>query len=225
MTKIIAIEGIDGSGKTMQFAELRKYLERRGKSVICKEYPVYDGSFFGSEVGRYLSGSGGVRADTVDGKSMALWYALDRWEDMKSYREGEADYMLINRYVLSNAVYQSVRDIDRNRPDVVDWVFELEYGHFKLPRADVFVFYDVDTAQAGQNVLNKGFRSYVGAEAAKDVYEASEGIQSRAREKYLETARRREDVIVIPCMENGAFLSVAAIAERTVEALRRRELI
>ena len=225
MTKIIAIEGIDGSGKTMQFNALRRYLEEHGKRVLCKEYPVYDGSFFGAEAGRYLSGSGGVRADTVDGKSMALWYALDRWEDMQSYRDGEADYMLINRYVLSNAVYQSVRDIDLNRPDLVDWVFELEYGHFKLPRADLFVFYDVDTKQAGENVLQKGFRGYVGGEATKDVYEASDGIQRRAREKYLETAARRSDIQVIPCMENGVFLSVPVIAERTLEALRERKLL
>ena len=36
MTKVIAIEGIDGSGKTMQFKALRDYLEGNGYSVLCK---------------------------------------------------------------------------------------------------------------------------------------------------------------------------------------------
>lgn len=223
MTRIIAIEGIDGSGKTVQFEALREYLCAAGLRVAAREYPRYSGSFFGEEVGRFLSGGGGVRADAVDGRSMALWYALDRWEDMQSYRPDEADYMLINRYVLSNAVYQSVRDIDLGKPDIVDWVFELEYGHFGLPRADIFLFYDVEEAQAGRNVDKKGFRDYVGA--GRDVYEQSEGLQQRARRKYLETAARRDDVAVIPCMEDGELRSVEAIAEQTRDVLRKRGLL
>ncbi len=223
MTKIIAIEGIDGSGKTMQFRKLLQFLKDRGNTVVTKEYPVYDGSFFGEEVGRYLSGSGGVRADSVDGKSMALWYALDRWEDMRSYIDGEADYMLINRYVLSNAVYQSVRDIDLGKPDIADWVFELEYEHFHLPKADIFLFYDVAPRQAEHNVSKKGFRGYVGE--GKDVYEESHGIQRRAREKYLEIADRRDDIMVLPCMRGELFLSVDEIAAQTVKALNERGIL
>ncbi|MFR7852509.1 MAG: hypothetical protein ACLU5K_00565 [Christensenellales bacterium] len=131
-TKVIAIEGIDGSGKSVQYERLAAALEGMGYSVEKREYPKYE-SYFGSHVGSYLSGAEGVKADTVDGKSMALWFALDRWEDMKSHIDGEYDYMIINRYVLSNAVYQSIRDIDQ-RPDTIDWVFELEYGHFCLPK-------------------------------------------------------------------------------------------
>lgn len=119
-----------------------------------REYPVYH-SYFGGAVGQLLSGQAGVQADQVDGKSMALWFALDRWEDLQTYRDGQADVLLINRYVLSNGVYQSIREIDLGKPDLVDWVFDLEYNHFGLPRADVFVFYDVEPAQAGENVLKK----------------------------------------------------------------------
>ena len=197
-TKVIAIEGIDGSGKSVQYNKLAEALTDMGYSVEKREYPKYE-SYFGSHVGSYLSGAEGVKADTVDGKSMALWFALDRWEDMKSHIDGEYDYMIINRYVLSNAVYQSIRDIDLQRPDIIDWVFELEYGHFCLPKADIYIFYDVAPAQAGENVMKKGFRDYVGGEK-KDVYEESCGIQQRARAKYLETAQRRGDVAVIQCM-------------------------
>lgn len=223
MTKIIAIEGIDGSGKTMQFQKLHQYLTKQGYTVITKEYPVYEGSFFGEEVGRYLSGSGGVRADCVDGKSMALWYALDRWEDMRYFNDGDADYMLINRYVLSNAVYQSVRDIDLDKADIVDWVFDLEYGHFALPKADLFLFYDVEPKQAQTNVTKKGFRGYVGE--GKDVYEQSDALQCRAREKYFKVAAQRDDIAVIPCMENGMFLSIDAIAQKTVQTIKERNML
>ncbi|MDR0841161.1 MAG: hypothetical protein LBN26_07270 [Christensenellaceae bacterium] len=219
--KVIAIEGIDGSGKSVQFKRLAEYCRACGLAVDTREYPVYT-SFFGQEVGRYLSGAQGVQADTVDGKSMALWFALDRWEDLKAYQT-QADVLVINRYVLSNAVYQSIRDIDLARPDIIDWVFELEYGHFGLPAADVYIYYDVDIAKAGENVLKKGHRDYVGE--GKDVYEASGGIQARARAKYLEVAARREDILVIDCMKDGLFLSIDEIAQATQRALHARGIL
>lgn len=221
-TKVIAIEGIDGSGKSVQFALLARRCREAGLSVDTREYPVY-GSYFGTEVGRYLSGAGGVRADAVDGRSMALWYALDRWENLKDYVDGAADVLLINRYVLSNGVYQTIRDIDLRKPDILDWVFELEYGHFGLPRADLFIFYDVDTAQAGKNVLKKDRRAYLGD--GKDIYEASAGIQERARAKYLEAAAHRSDILLVRCMERGAFRTPEDIAAETWEALKARGIL
>ena len=222
-TKVIAIEGIDGSGKSVQFHRLSQALELMGNSVEKREYPNY-GSYFGAQVGQYLTGAEGVKASAVDGKSMALWFALDRWEDMRSHTDGEYDYMLINRYVLSNAVYQSIRDIDLGRPDIIDWVFDLEYRHFKLPKADLFLFYDVAPDKAGENVTKKGFRDYVGGEW-KDVYEESDGIQRRARKKYLETAEKRDDIAVIKCMGSDGMRSIDDIASETIETLRRRGLI
>ena len=222
-TRVIALEGIDGSGKSVQFERLRDALVARGFSVATRAYPVYEGSFFGAQVGRYLTGSEGVRADSVDGKSMALWFALDRWEDLQQYRDGEADYLLINRYILSNAVYQSVRDIDLGRPDLVDWVFELEYEHFHLPRVDVHLFYDVDLGAAEQNMQKKGFRGYVGE--GKDVYEASDSLQARVRMKYLECAQRRDDIAVVPCMQQGMLLSMERVSQLTLDALKARGML
>ncbi len=220
--KTIAIEGIDGSGKSVQFRLLEKACAQAGLRVETREYPVYS-SYFGSQVGRLLSGQGGLQADQVDGKSMALWFALDRWEDLRDFQPQGLDILLINRYVLSNGVYQSIREIDLGKPDLVDWVFDLEYNHLGLPRADVFLFYDVDIAQAGANVLKKGHRDYVGE--GKDVYEASLGIQRRARDKYLEAAARRADIQVIPCMEGQRFRSPADIAADTWAALQARGIL
>ncbi|MCE5235044.1 MAG: hypothetical protein LLF87_03210 [Eubacteriales bacterium] len=221
-TKIISIEGIDGSGKGSQFALLYEALLARGYAVAKRDYPCYD-SFFGAQVGRLLSGEGGVRADAVDGKSMALWFALDRWESFRGYCDGEAEFLLLNRFVLSNAVYQSIRDIDLGKPDIVDWVFELEYNHFGLPRPDATLLFDVSSDRAEENIKKKGYRGYVGSGA--DIYERSSGIQERARVKYLECAARFPEIAVIPCMAGGALLSPAQICERALEELERRGIL
>jgi len=125
MTKIIAFEGIDGTGKTVQLKRLADRLAAEGRyRVHTLSFPMYD-TFFGAECGRLLSGSGGVSANDVDGKSMALWYALDRFEAFQSRDLSSTDVLLINRYVLSNAVYQSVRDRDLGMPDLLDFILEL----------------------------------------------------------------------------------------------------
>ena len=226
-TKIITIEGIDGSGKTVQFELLTKGLQDRGFTVQKRAYPVYD-AFFGEQVGRFLSCSEGVSASTVDQKSMALWFAMGRFMDFRNYRDGEADFLLINRYVLSNAVYQSIRERDISEPGsdnsaFADWVFRLEYDVLGLPRPTLNLFFDVDTECAGKNVDKKGFRDYIGS--GRDVYEKSAGIQARARAKYREMSERFSDTVIIPCTENGAMLPPETISNAVFELLRERGLI
>lgn len=221
-TRIIAIEGIDGGGKGVQVRALKENLQKLGYTVAGRDYPMYD-TYFGAQVGRLLSGADGVRADEIDGKSMALWFALDRWESFKDYRDGETDFLIINRFVLSNAVYQSVRDIDLGKPDIVNWVMDLEYGHFGLPKPDLNIVFSILPKAAEENVTKKGYRGYVGE--GKDVYEADHGIQQRAMEKYIEIATDMEDADIIYCMEEGRLKSIDDIAKMVMDAIKRRGLI
>ena len=220
MRRVITFEGIDGTGKGTQMERLAAALKARGLRVACISFPMYD-SFFGAQVGRYLTGRDGVRADEVDGKSMALWFALDRFEAFQKADYSGCDVLLINRYVLSNAVYQSIRDCDIGRPDLLDFVLETEHEHFHIPRPDRILLFDMDLDAAAQNVVKKGFRSYVGQ--GRDIYESIPAIQLRASRKYLEYAARLDNVSVIPCMaENGALKSIEDIGmlvDRAVEGL------
>lgn len=217
MTKIIAFEGIDGTGKSVQMEQLAARLSQEGKRVKTLSFPMYS-SFFGKEIGNLLSGKDGLRADLVDGKSMALWFALDRFEAFQNFEYGDADFLLINRYVLSNAVYQSIRDCDLGREDLLDFVLALEHEHFHIPRADVHLVLDMNTLDAASNVEKKGFREYVGTE--KDVYEALPLLQQRARLKYAEYASRLPNVFLIPCMDAGKLKSISSIGMYIHETLQ-----
>ena len=214
-TKIIAFEGIDGTGKSVQMNELRIKLEQQGLAVGVLSFPDYD-SFFGGCVGRYLTKKDGVSASDVDQRSMALWFAMDRWAAFRDFDYSKFDVLLINRYVLSNAVYQSIRDLDVDKPDILDFVLELEHRQLKLPQPDLYLILDVDLSAAQDNVTKKGYRNYVGDE--KDEYEKQDSIQLRARSKYLSFGERLPNVQVIPCMEDGALLPIEAIAQRVYAA-------
>ena len=181
---------------------------------------MYD-TFFGEMIGRYLSAKDGIAANTVDGKSMALWFALDRFEAFRSLNYSDCDVLLINRYVLSNAVYQSIRDIDLDKPDLLDFCLTLEHKHFGVPVPDLNLVLDMDTESAAGNVDKKGFREYIGN--AKDVYESIDSIQARARKKYAEYAQRIPNVELILCTENGVLLPIDEIAKR-IEAVVVKKL-
>lgn len=220
-TKIIAIEGIDGSGKTIQINRLEKNLQQFGYSVETLSFPVYD-SFFGIQIGKYLSCAEGVAADTIDAKSMALWFAMDRYAALNNFSTN-ADFLLLNRYVLSNAVYQSIREIDLGHADLLDFILDLEHNALQLPIPDLYLYLDVNTESAGINVTKKGFREYTGN--TKDVYERQEGIQVRARQKYLQYAEKLNNICTIPCMQQQTMLSEEEIEEKIIAALRLYNII
>ena len=217
-TKIIAFEGIDGTGKSVQMERLKERLTRRGLSVGTLSFPDY-GSFFGGCVGRYLTKKDGVSASDVDQRSMALWFAMDRWAAFQGFDYRRFDVLLINRYVLSNAVYQSIRDRDLNGPDILDFVTELEFEQLKIPRPHLQLILDMDLSDAQQNVSKKGYRDYAGDE--KDEYEKQDAIQIRARAKYLAFGERLKNVQVIPCMEKGTLLPIDTIAQRVYDAVEK----
>ncbi len=199
--KIIGLEGIDGSGKSVQYDLLADYLVNAGYKVLKLSFPDYDG-FFGKEIGKMLSGRQRVRADNVDARSMALWYALDRQKFFLENDNTCYDYIICNRYTLSNAVYQSARAEGESRENFIKWVFELEFDILKIPAADIYLLFDISPDISALNVQNKGFRSYIGNEA--DVYERTAGYMKNVRELYLKLAKDRSDIHIIDCMKENS---------------------
>src|ERR1700733_1495273 len=76
--KLIAVEGIDGSGKRTQVELLNAALVGRGLETYVTGFPIYD-SWFGRMVGQFLNGKFGP-LDVMDPHFTALLYAGDRFE-------------------------------------------------------------------------------------------------------------------------------------------------
>lgn len=213
----ICIEGLDGSGKNLQTNMLYVKLREKGYNVTLVDFPQYD-SFFGKEIGTYLSGRDPIRADQIDTKSMSLWYAMDRWHKLKDIDLYSSDFVIFDRYTLSNAIYQSARVPAARRKDLVHWIFELEHDILSLPVPDLYIFLDVPPALSRKLNESKGYRKYIGNTG--DIYEKDTHLQHTVREAYLETSKALANMHIVPCTEHDTLLSPEIISERIMQLLK-----
>lgn len=193
---MIALEGIDGSGKSRQLELLRRSLSYQDGRTQTLSFPRYD-TFFGREVADLLMGRHALGANRLDSKSMALWYALDRWRTFRESASDHSEYLLIDRFTLSNAVYQAIRT-PGSEDALVDWILHLEHVELGLPVPDIYIVLDVSPEMARANILQKGFRQYSGSDS--DVYERSDDLLTLARSQYLRLADKFYGIRVIDCM-------------------------
>jgi dTMP kinase len=193
---LIEVEGLDGAGKSTQVGLLAGALS----TVEVVSFPRYD-SFFGKQIRQLLDGTGEVSAQTVDPRSMALWYALDRAQWARDRKPSPDGIVLLNRYTLSNAVYQSARSGE----DLFDWVLRLEYEELGLPRPEVTLVLDLPPSLSRSRVAGRG---------ESDVYERADDLLSRVRAGYLAAAARLPDVLIVP-----ADGTPGEVHERVLDAL------
>ena len=125
--KLIAIEGIDGSGKRTQLDLLEKALRARGVSTHSTGFPHYE-SWFGKMVGQFLNGDFGA-LETVDPHFAALLYAGDRFEAKQELSAAldQGKLILADRYIASNLAHQTARVSPGKRDEFIAWIEHLEY--------------------------------------------------------------------------------------------------
>ena len=186
--KLIAIEGIDGSGKRTQVELLTAALRERDHSVFATGFPQYD-SWFGKMVGHFLNGELGP-LESVDPHFSALLYAGDRLE-AKSKLEAalnDGQIVLVDRYIGSNLAHQGARVDIAKRGAFQEWIEHLEYGIYGLPKEDLVLYLRVPPVEAQKLVTLKSSRSYTSAQ--KDLQEASLRHLEDAAQMYDSLAKR-----------------------------------
>src|SRR3984893_8126476 len=185
--KLIAVEGIDGSGKRTQVDLLTLTLKARGHSIYSTGFPQYD-SWFGKMVGKFLNGEFGS-LEAVDPHFTALLYAGDRFE-AKYKLEAALDggqIVLVDRYIGSNLAHQTARVPPQDRSEFLAWIEHLEYGIYGLPRESLILYLRVPPLEAQRLVTLKSARSYTSAQ--KDLQEASLRHLEDAAEMYDSLSR------------------------------------
>lgn len=216
--KLIAVEGIDGSGKQTQVRLLAQALEWRGHRVLSTGFPQY-GSWFGRMVGQFLNGDYGP-LPSVDPHFTALLYAGDRFECkgpiVAALRRG--DIVLADRYIASNLAHQTARSAPEKRAAFRDWIEHLEYGIYDLPKEDLVLYLRVPPREAQSLVARKTARDYT--DAAHDLQESDLRHLQDAAAMYDELARRPHWKTV-ECYETGreALRSPHDIAAEVLSAV------
>jgi dTMP kinase len=180
--KLIAFEGIDGSGKRTQMEMLARAFDARGVPVARISFPRYDG-FFGQMVARFLNGEFGS-LETVDPHFSALLYAGDRLEakpEIRAALDG-GKIVLADRYVGSNLAHQGARVLKARRGEFLKWLERLEYEIYNLPREDRIVYLRVPAAEAQRMVTKKPAREYT--RKRRDLQESNLAHLKAASEVY-----------------------------------------
>jgi dTMP kinase len=216
--KLIAIEGIDGSGKRTQVELLEKALVDGGYAVYSTGFPQYD-SWFGKMVGQFLNGDFGP-LETVDPHFSALLYAGDRFEAKfrldTALNQGKV--VLADRYIGSNLAHQTARAPAAARPAFISWIEHLEYNIYNLPREALVLYLRVPPREAQDLVARKSARTYTTVK--QDLQEASLRHLEDASAMYDQLSRR-PNWATIPCFdeERGAMRPQKVIATEILAAV------
>lgn len=191
--KFIVIEGVDGSGKETQAKLLVKFLQEKGTPVLYVDFPQYNG-FFGKLVADYLRGDYGSIAQTSP-FLISIIYALDRStvrEKIQSFLDS-GGVVVANRYIPSNIAHQAANiNDDAKQKEFIDWVTQLEYGEFKLPKEDIVIYLDLPW-ELGMLNNNK--------EGKSDIHEASSEHRQKTAKIYQQLQQLLEHWSVVKCTD------------------------
>lgn len=216
-SKIIVIEGLDGSGKATQTKLLAERLKAQGRCVRQLSFPDY-ASKGSAPVQMYLNGEFGSRPGDVNAYAASAFYAVDRaasflkdWQ--RDYRAGTL--LLSDRYCTSNIIYQMAKVSDGERDAFIRWQADFEYDKLGLPRPDLVLYLDVEP-EVSQKLMEQ---RYGGDNSKKDLHESNLEFLLSCRRSALYAAERC-GWHIIDCCRDGAIRLIEEIAEDIEHAIQ-----
>ena len=189
MSKLIVIEGLDGSGKSTQLELLISALEKGGKRVRKIKLPDYE-SPSSTLVKMYLGGEFGKDPNAVNAYAAGAFYAVDRYAsftlDWKT--DYESDKIIVaDRYATSNSIYQMEKKDCSDWDAYLDWSEDFEYNKLGIPKPDAVIYLDMPVDISQKLMTGR----YGGNESKKDVHEADVAFLEKCRKSALYAASRQ----------------------------------
>ncbi len=219
----LVLEGLDGSGKSTQNRLLRGYLDEKNIKYKYLHFPRTGHGIFGELIAMFLRGELG-KIGEVNPYLASLIYAADR-EDAKSSLEkwlSEGYMLLTDRYVISNIAFQCAKlKTVEERQKLREWIFHLEYTHYRIPRPNLNIYLDVPfeftrEKLSGHRTGNE--REYL--RGSTDIHEADLDFQQKVRQIYIEEAEKEGSLRLVSCHdEKRGMLKPEAIFSRLITLL------
>lgn len=219
--KLIIIEsGTDGSGKATQTQRLYDKLIAQGKKVRKITFPNYDSPAC-MPVKMYLNGEFGSNPGDVNAYVASTFYAIDRFASFKSdwgefYNNG--GIILSDRYTTSNMVHQAVKMDDRfERDRYLNWLYELEFELYGLPKPDCVVFLNLSPI-ISQKLMADRANKFTG-DKQKDIHECNHEYLKKCYDNSLEIANKYSWKMV-KCNEGEELKSIEDISDEVYEIVK-----
>ena len=215
-SKLIVIEGLDGSGKGTQSKLVYEELKNRGYKVKKLTFPDYD-SPTSSLVKMYLGGELGDSPDAVNAYAASAFYAVDRVASyLKTWKKDyeECDYIIADRYVTSNIIYQMSKVAENEREEYIKWCEDFEYNRLGVPKPDVVIYLDMPPHVSQKLMSNR----YAGDESKKDIHEKNMSFLLSCRESAL-YALEKLSWIHLSCAQGDTPKSIENITQQIFDIL------
>lgn len=170
---LVALEGIDGTGKTTQWTLLADYLEERGLPVVRLREPTQ--GVWGQKIRKILSeGRGETRAEEE-----LQWFLNDRKEDVEQNIQPALNankVVVIDRYYYSTAAYQGALGFDPEQICAVNEAF--------APRPDRVLIFQGSLEKSFERIETgrDGFSSFEKKDYLKnvqDIFSSFKGVHIR----------------------------------------------
>lgn len=213
MTVLIAIEGIDGSGKGTQAGLLTQRLTDLGHRTVSLQFPRYSATSFGEAIGDFLNGRFGS-LDQVHPQLAAVLYAGDRFESLGVLNEAidASDIVVLDRFTASNFAHQAAKLQGPDREQLIRWIDNIEHQVFGLPRPHLNVLLDISPGWSRELVSRKDERDYTSEEA--DIQESDGSYLEQVRQCYREIAASHDNWATVECLgADGELRDVNAISD------------
>ncbi len=223
---LVAIEGIDGSGKATQTGLISNYFSKKiGKSVLQMSFPQY-GQPSAVFAEKYLNGEYGG-ADDVAADLGSLIFALDRFA-AKPIIENHLNYPnsigILDRFVGANLAHQGTKIPDRDsRLEFYERIRMTEFEIFEIPKPIMNIVLLLSTDIAQINVDSKSSRSYT--TKRRDIHEESASHLDRASANYIELCQIYPDEFTpIQCIDETGRMRTPEDIQTEVQQILRNVL-
>jgi dTMP kinase len=227
--KLIVIEGLDGAGKSTQISLLKNWFSERNLQCRYIHFPRTETPYFGELIARFLRGEFGD-INNVDPYLVAMLYAGDR-KDASPMLEAwleEKYYVILDRYTYSNIAYQCAKlQSPEEGRKLMEWIKNLEFEHFSIPRPDTNIFLDVPFRFTEEKLNSRRMgedRSYLLGNT--DIHESSLDFQKRVRDVYNSVAAEDDKLQVIRCYDqDNVILTPAEIFQLILDKLKEKKIL
>jgi len=227
--KFIALEGLDGAGKSTQLKLLKQWFSEKGLKYEYLHFPRTESPFYGEMVAKFLRGDFG-KLDEVDPYLVAILYAGDRRDASQQIENAikEDIYVIVDRYVYSNIAYQCAKlEAKSDKDKLKKWILELEFDYNKIIKPDISIFLDVPFEFTKNSLTNNrggDDRDYL--EGKEDIHESSLQFQLDVKDVYVDLLKTETDFFNVCCFDkNNDMLKPDLIFSQVSELLIKNKIV